>query len=112
VSDDKHIVRVTGRSRDPMARLPKVFLCNSGITFRAKGILGYLLSREPSQTITISDIVAHGCEGTYCVRQALYELQAHGYARFGVARNSGGNFSEWEWQVSDRPIFLQPDCEI
>jgi hypothetical protein len=88
------IVRYT-RSADPFARVPRVTLNDPRLTWKAKGILAYLLSKPDDWIVRRRDILAHGKGGDEAIREGFKELEAAGYAEM-VTTNQGK-----EWHVRD-----------
>ncbi len=101
-----YIIRLGHRSRDPMARMPRETNQDARLSYRARGVLWYLCNRDPGHPITREDLIEHGTEGEYAIRQALYELEKYGYARQTHTRNTRGEWSCWQWHVADYPAFI------
>ena len=99
---------IMAKQRDPFARVTKSMLADSKISWRAKGILSYLLGKPSGWKLKISDVRKHGTEGERAVRSALKELRGHGYAELSAVRD-GCRIVEWVWKVSDSPIFKKLD---
>lgn len=77
---------------------------DSKISFRAKGILHYLLSKPQDWRPTIADIQAHGTEGRDAIEAAIKELKEAGYAQTVTEAGSNGRFSDRRIVVSENPI--------
>jgi hypothetical protein len=99
-------------STDPFARVPKDVLNSKEISWKAKGILAYLLGKPQDWRAQVQDIVNHGTDGEAAVRSALKELRDSGYARLDSIRDKG-KVVEWILKVSDMPVFIneEPDGE-
>lgn len=80
---------------------------NPNISFKAKGILAYLLSKPNTWTIRIEDIIKHSKDGKEAVRSGIDELVKAGYITKKQNRSSRGAFGEWEYTVYENPI--QPE---
>jgi hypothetical protein len=85
------IVKVEKRD-DPYARIDNRALNDERISYRARGVLAYLLSKPNGWKAQTSDIVAHGTEGRDAIRSVFRELRHYGYAAF---RTVAGGGSEW-----------------
>jgi hypothetical protein len=90
------IIRIT-KTTDPFARIPKTVLNDKRLSWRAKGILSYLLGKPKDWIVQTNDVINHSTEGRDAVRAAFKELQQCGYA---VLINTGNGR---EWLVADRP---------
>jgi hypothetical protein len=88
------IIRVQKRE-NPYVQIDKRPLEDMRLSWRAKGILAYLLSKPDSWTVQASDILNHGTEGRDAVRSAMGELRNLGYAK--LINTSGGR----EWVISE-----------
>jgi len=106
-------IYVQKEKTDPFARVPKEMLDCKEISWKAKGILSYLLSKPKDWKLRVSDICNHGPEGSAAVRAALAELRSIGYADL-ERKLEKGKVVEWVWKVCDSPIFIdeQPDGDF
>lgn len=69
---------------------------NPALSFRARGVLLYLLSFEPGTRLHSSKIAAAGTEGRDAIRNALMELQDLGYVqKLGTHWVWQGNPTRW-----------------
>lgn len=96
------ILRVAER-KQPYVVLDKGFIDSPTLSWRAKGILAYLLARPDNWEIREYDLVAHATEGRDAVRKALKELKAHGYIVKSQRRSDVGQFSVVEYDIHERP---------
>ncbi len=106
---DQNIILMARRD-DPFARVTKSMLNDAHLSWRAKGILSYLLGKPAGWKMRVTDLVRHSTDGERAVRAALAELREHGYADLSQLRDNQGKILEWVWKVSDSAIFGQPDC--
>jgi len=106
-------IQVTREINDPFARVPKTLLDDDSMSWKAKGILAYLLSKPESWKLRVKDIAQRSTDGETAVRTALKELQSAGYARLERRKSDDGKIAEWVWHVADKPAFLpkKPDSE-
>lgn len=99
---------IVGVQDDPFARISKKLLADKNLSWKAKGILCYLLGKPPQWKVRVSDLVNQSPEGERAVRSGLNELRDAGYAKFERAVD-GGVFKEGVWKISDSPLF-SPRC--
>lgn len=101
-------IQLLARKSDPFARIPKTILNDERLSWKAKGILCYLLGKPPGWKLRPRDIELRGKDGRDSVRSALNELREEGYAELVQLAGVNGQFGEWVWKVSDSRIFA-PD---
>lgn len=70
--------------------LPTATIEDSRLSFRARGILIFLLAKPDNWTVRSESIAAAGREGRDAVRKALQELRAYGYYRVVPERLADG----------------------
>ncbi len=90
---------------DPFARVSKKMLADERLTFRAKGILSYLLGKPRDWKVRIKDVVNQGPEGIDAIRAGLMELRRTGYAMLRKEKNEDGTIKAWVWKVSSKPKY-------
>lgn len=64
---------------DPFVHVPKVFLNDPHLSWRAKGIMSYLLGKPSGWKLRVSDLQKHAKEGREAVKTALREFRELGY---------------------------------
>lgn len=97
------------RKEDPFARVPKSLLNDSRLSWKAKGVIAYLLGKPSDWKTNVVDISARSTDGVKAIRSALNELRRFGYAKLDKIQDSSGKIIEWVWKISDSPIF-SPDA--
>ncbi|MEN8649149.1 hypothetical protein ABCR94_00480 [Streptomyces sp. 21So2-11] len=70
--------------------LPTATLEDSRLSFRARGILGYLIAKPDSWKVRTESIAKAGKEGRDAVREAVKELKVLGYYRVVTERLDNG----------------------
>src|SRR5512133_1808457 len=95
---------VTRTVSDPFARVPKDVLDDTRMSWKAKGILAYLLGKPHDWVVRTEDIVKRSTDGEASVVNGLKELREAGYAKL-VQIREGGRVKNWCWKVADAPIF-------
>ena len=103
-------IQIVSRREDPFARITKSMLNDSRLSWRAKGILSYLLGKPEGWKMRVDDLANHSTDGKTAIRSALNELRAFGYAHLSQGRLTSGRMGEWVWKLCDHPIF-SPDTE-
>ncbi|MEU3050836.1 hypothetical protein ABZ705_30780 [Streptomyces sp. NPDC006984] len=74
--------------------LPTATLEDSRLSFRARGILAYLVAKPDSWTVRTESIARAGREGRDAVREAVKELKALGYYRVITERHPNGQLTK------------------
>lgn len=69
----------TPRPSDRFAQISNEALSDERLSYRARGVLAYLLSRPNGWRTTSQGIADKGQEGRGAVRSALHELEEFGY---------------------------------
>lgn len=118
------IVKINKR-QNPFAQIDKFVFEDDTISWKAKGILGYLLSKPDGWKVNISDIVSHAPKdeagnskkgnGEDAVYEALKELRFNGYASLTITRVKGKIVgSDWEvFEVKqEQPYRDNPDTDL
>ncbi|MEB7824954.1 conserved phage C-terminal domain-containing protein [Staphylococcus chromogenes] len=80
----------------------KDFIHDSNITFKAKGILLYLLSRPDDWQIYESEIIKHTKDGKDSLKTGIKELEVAGYIERKRIRNDQGQLKEYEYTVYEQ----------
>lgn len=84
--------------------ISNVGLKDNRLSFKAKGLLSYMLSLPDDWIFYESEIVNHATDGKQSVRTGMKELEKFGYLVKEQKRNSKGKFAKIDWVVSDEPI--------
>lgn len=85
---------------DHFTVLPNDAIEDRRLSFRARGILAYVLSKPDHWRTNSHQLATAGTEGRDAIRKALGELQVAGYARLAKHRREDGTFTQ-EWVVTD-----------
>lgn len=96
------ILRLDKRRAGEFVILDKGFINDAGISYEARGILAYLLSKPDDWQVRMADLVARTPDGERRVRTAMNELEQAGYVT--RRRIRGG----WETVVHERPTAAPP----
>ena len=105
------IIRVI-KKEHPYVQIDKRVFEDTRLSWRAKGIMGYLLSKPDGWKVNIKDIWNHGKEGRNAVQDCMSELKEFGYADLIVVQDEKGVFVGKEWVVSEEPktgFTVKPD---
>jgi len=107
MSEDKRqneIIRVH-RQPNNFVTMNKGFLENNSLSWKAKGILAYLLSKPDNWKVIANDLINRATDGKAAVYNGLNELKEHGhYQKRPVRDETGKRISYWEGTVSEVPM--------
>ena len=98
------IFRVIKNPENPFVMMDKRVLADPKLSYKAKGILAYLLSRPDNWIINVSDVVNHSPDGEFAVRTGIKELIIAGYVQRKVERNEKNQIVRWVMEVHEQPI--------
>jgi hypothetical protein len=96
------VVHVKKRD-NPYVQIDKRVFEDPRLSWRAKGIMGYLLSKPNGWKVNVIDIWGKGKEGRNAVQDCMAELKLHGYADLVTTHDENGVFTGKEWVVSEEP---------
>lgn len=77
------------------------WLRDARLSFRAKGVLAYILSHSAGHRLTTDQMVADCTEGRDAIRTALVELETVGYLTRHKIRGPGGKITSTDFIVVD-----------
>lgn len=81
----------------------KSFIHDDNLSWKAKGILLYLLSRPDDWRIYETELNKHSSDGRDSSRTGIKELEQAGYIHRTRKRNEKGQLREYEYQVFEQP---------
>lgn len=88
---------------DAFTQVANALFRDSQLSFKAKGLFGYVSTHRNGWHVTISDLVRLGPDGREAVRAGLKELEAHGYLIRERLRRPDGTLGEIVYCITDRP---------
>ena len=99
---DKGIIRVVKNKDNPYVIINKEFLDNDNLSWKAKGILSYLLSKPDDWQVNTFNLINKSSEGKTSVYSGLKELKEHGYLKkYPVYKK--GRITHWESIIYETP---------
>lgn len=106
MSEDKRldeVIRIQKRTNN-FVMLDKGFLEDERLSFKAKGILAYLLSKPDNWKVIVKNLVNASAEGKAAVYAGLKELKECGYYEKVPVRNEQGtHIVRWESTIYEVP---------
>lgn len=104
---DKTIFRVAKNADNPFVMIDRRPIENPKLSWKAKGLLAYLISRPDDWVVRFRDLVNRSPDGGHTVRGAMKELKAAGHVQV-IAERDGGRVKRWIYEVYELP----PDVEF
>jgi hypothetical protein len=95
----------TIKKENPFVQLDKFFIEDPVLSWKAKGLLSYFLSRPNDWKINYKDLIKKATDGKDAVTSCLKELQKRGYINYYQKRDENGLFGEWVYDVYERPEY-------
>ena len=77
------------------------------LSYKAKGLLGYFLTKPDNWEVHTEDLRKHGTDGKDSIQAGMRELSNYGYAKLESVRGEGGKIVGKQWvihEVPDSPI--------
>lgn len=103
------IIRVP--SRDRWLHMDVRPLEDTRLSFKAKGILAYLLGKPDDWCVRITDLIKRSTDGEHAIRSGLQELEEAGYIRRSQDRKEDGTFEAIEYIVHEQPLCGFPEAD-
>jgi len=88
--------------KDPFSKLDQKAVEDPRLSWKAKGILLYLVGKPADWKVRVGDIAKHSCNGEKAVYSALKEQRRAGYARLEQVRVAG-RIREQRWWIFETP---------
>ncbi|MFD3503127.1 hypothetical protein ACFWWT_38155 [Streptomyces sp. NPDC058676] len=97
------VVRRGVMAADQFTQIANGLFRDSRISYRAKGLFGYISTHRNGWLVTIAALVALGPDGRDAVRAGLNELEEFGYLVRDRVRRPNGTLGEIVYSITDRP---------
>jgi hypothetical protein len=92
------------RKRDnPFVQIDKTSLEDVSMSWKAKGLLAFLLSRPDDWQIYVTDLIKRAKDGRDAVLAGIKELEQFGYITRKRVKGERGRFDGWEYEVYEYP---------
>lgn len=105
----KTIFRVEKNADNPFVMIDRRVIENPKLSWKAKGLLAYLLSRPDNWVVRFGDLAKRAPDGGHTVRAAMKELKTAGHVKV-VAERENGRVKQWTYTVFESPI--SPDVDF
>jgi hypothetical protein len=78
-------------------QVPNEWLRDTRLTFRARGLMAWLLSHQTGYKVTLKNLARDNREGLHALREAVLELEKHGYLTRTLVKGDSGH----SWRITD-----------
>lgn len=85
-------------------QVPNMIIEDDRLSYRAKGVYLYLVSKPDDWNYYIHVMVKASTEGRDSLRKAIKELEKYGYLIRVKSKNNYGQFSGWDYYIYDEPM--------
>jgi hypothetical protein len=103
MNDKKRVIRVAKNKDNPFVMMDKRPIENPRLSWKAKGILSYLLSRPDDWEINIYDLTNRSTDGEAAVRSGLKELRDANHVVYKGREYKDGRIIKSVWVVYEKP---------
>jgi hypothetical protein len=100
------IIRTPKNKENPYVMINKGALLDVGLSFKAKGLLAYLLSLPNDWKIRPKELQKHAKDGRDAIYSGLQELIETGYLVKEQSRKSSGKFRQVSYMLYEVPLLL------
>ncbi|MGW0095556.1 hypothetical protein ACWDWS_42340 [Streptomyces sp. NPDC003328] len=91
---------------DQFTQIANGLFRDSRLSYKAKGIFGYVSTHRDGWQVTLAHLVAVGPDGREAIRAGLKELERYGYLVRERLRRANGTLGEVAYSITDRPATL------
>lgn len=78
------------------------------LSFKSKGIFGYVSTHRDGWQVTVAELVRRGREGVDAVTTGLHQLERHGFLYRTRERNPDGTLGQALYVITDLPALQNP----
>jgi hypothetical protein len=94
-------IRRTATPADHFTIIPNAWVRDERLSWKARGLLAYLMSHAEGWSTSITSLVALAPEGKDAVLTGIRELESAGYLRRSRLRDSRGRLGEADYDLID-----------
>ena len=92
------------RKKTGFTQISNSMLEDDRLSWKAKGLLAYMLSRPNNWKINKSDLYKRATEGRDAMTNGLEELKNYGYLHIYPNKKENGRIDGWIWEYDDAPF--------
>ncbi|GIP25033.1 hypothetical protein J23TS9_01630 [Paenibacillus sp. J23TS9] len=103
-----HRVKKAGKDPPPFTRIDNSMLHDERLSFKARGLLAYMLSKPDTFRFYLDELIKHTTEKKDSIRTGMKELEQLGYVNRYPVKNERGKIMSWELDIFESPS-LRPE---
>jgi hypothetical protein len=96
---------------DSFTQIANGLFRDSRLSFKAKGIFGYVSTHRDGWQVTVAELVRRGREGVNAVTTGLHQLERHGFLCRTRERNPDGTLGQALYFITDLPALQSPSSQ-
>ncbi|MFE9769769.1 hypothetical protein ACFYPC_35495 [Streptomyces sp. NPDC005808] len=96
---------------DQFTQIANGLFRDSRLSFKAKGIFGYVSTHRDGWQVTLAELVRRGREGVDAVTTGLHQLERHGFLYRTRERNPDGTLGQALYLITDLPALQNPSSQ-
>ncbi|MFJ3310879.1 hypothetical protein ACIPSA_49695 [Streptomyces sp. NPDC086549] len=96
---------------DQFTQIANALFRDSRISFKAKGLFGYISTHRDGWQITVANLARHGRERVDAVTTGLEELESHGFLLRERDRSADGTLGQALYFITDLPALQNPSSQ-
>jgi hypothetical protein len=81
---------------------------NAVLSWRAKGLLAYLLTKPNNWVVVMNDLILRSRDKRQSTQKAFAELRDHGHATLETVRDELGRIVGKEWHIHEQARKIRP----
>lgn len=108
MSEKTRIIRAPRDSSNPYFMARRLTAQDSRLSFEARGVLMYLLSKHDDWQIQLGDLMREGACGRDRIKRIIRELEKYGYLRRNQPQDDLGKFAQSEYWLYEAPLTENP----
>ena len=94
---------------DPYTRVANSIIRDDRLSWKARGLMTYLMSLPDDWIVYISELVKHAPDGKDSLTSGMNELRKYGYVSLEPQRDPQGRITHWQYEIYEEP--QQPETE-
>jgi len=98
------IIKAQKDAEHPYAMVSKVWVNDRELSWKAKGIMVYLISKPDTWKTRRLDLIRNSPEGRWAVDSGLHELEEKGYLVCRKGRDKKGRLLPCDYDIYEIPI--------
>ncbi|GGR04913.1 hypothetical protein GCM10010280_61200 [Streptomyces pilosus] len=104
-------VRRGAMAADQFTQIANGLFHDGRLSFKAKGIFGYISTHRDGWRMTVTDLARRGRDGAAAVTSGLKELESHGFLLRERQRRPDGTLGAAAYCITDLPALQNPSSQ-